>query len=278
MMKYFFTAIFLLITSELLFTAADERRLGKKTGLASSLLRSGGQHPFDKLTSTGGATRITDAPGDVAQWRKPGGLDQAFDDFVSLPGKPGKDVSKDNKIIFTKDMGALGKVTMREHSTEGSPTLELQRPNGDMLRQAYFLILLVTFAIHEVSQAASGWCYQCDSRNPRCGNKVDPSLSSHKVPCNGQCYTYSYKNVVYRGCSWEHGFMTRQSVSEPVYDKENVWLFCDTPLCNNDADRLKAEICDSVICPYLTFPAACKLNNIDTQCGRACGNPLCFSK
>ena len=130
MMRYFSTVIFLLITSELLFTAADEQSLGKKTGLVNSLLRSSSQHPFDKLTSTGGATRIIDAPGDVAQWRKPGGLNQAFDDFVSLPGKSGKDVSKDNKIIFTKDMGALGKVTMREHSTEGSPTLELQRPSG----------------------------------------------------------------------------------------------------------------------------------------------------
>jgi hypothetical protein len=85
-------------------------------------------HPFMQLTNKGGAKPMEGA--DFPQWTKPGGVDQAFDDFMSLPGKSAKDVSKDGKITFTKDMGQLGKATMRDHSTTGAPTLELQEASG----------------------------------------------------------------------------------------------------------------------------------------------------
>lgn len=45
-----------------------------------------------------------------------------------------------------------------------------------------------------LASAAAGWCYQCDSRNPRCGTYVDPALKADMIPCNGQCYTYMHKN------------------------------------------------------------------------------------
>ena len=99
-------------------------------GLINPLLRSSKAHPFDVLTSTGGAEKIGDGSSTLQQWKKPGGVDQAFDDFMTLPGKSAKDQSKDGKITFTKDMGALGKATMRDHSSGGSPTLELQEASG----------------------------------------------------------------------------------------------------------------------------------------------------
>ena len=36
--------------------------------------------------------------------------------------------------------------------------------------------------------------------------------------------------VLYRGCSWEHGYMTPQPANAPMYDRDAVWIFCDTPL------------------------------------------------
>jgi hypothetical protein len=33
-----------------------------------------------------------------------------------------------------------------------------------------------------------------------------------------------------RGCSWEYGFMTRQSTYTMVFDKDAMWIFCDTSL------------------------------------------------
>jgi hypothetical protein len=56
---------------------------------------------------------------------------------------------------------------------------------------------MIEILVHLVQTTPAGWCYQCNSENPLCGNKVDPSLKSHMTPCNGQCYTYSYKNGKY---------------------------------------------------------------------------------
>jgi hypothetical protein len=45
-----------------------------------------------------------------------------------------------------------------------------------------------------LASAAAGWCHQCNSRNPRCGINIDPSMKVDMTPCNGQCYTYMRKN------------------------------------------------------------------------------------
>jgi hypothetical protein len=75
-------------------------------------------------------------------------------------------------------------------------------------------------------------------------------MAYNKVPCNGQCYVrvkdncMSFKNstvvillffindfvVMYRGCSWEHGFMEPQVSLTPMFEREALWVFCDTPL------------------------------------------------
>jgi hypothetical protein len=36
--------------------------------------------------------------------------------------------------------------------------------------------------------------------------------------------------VYYRGCSWEHGFMTPQPTFVQIPDRGAIWMFCDTPL------------------------------------------------
>ncbi|CAM4831425.1 unnamed protein product [Rotaria magnacalcarata] len=97
-----------------------------------------------------------------------------------------------------------------------------------------FILSLLCYILHPTS-ASAGWCYQCDSRNPRCGMQIDQTIGIDKTPCNGQCYTYLRKNILYRGCSWEHGFMTAQTTFTAVYEKDGLWLFCDTPLCNSNA-------------------------------------------
>jgi hypothetical protein len=56
---------------------------------------------------------------------------------------------------------------------------------------------MIEILVHLVQTTPAGWCYQCNSKNPLCGNKVDPSQKSQMTPCNGQCYTYSYKNGKY---------------------------------------------------------------------------------
>lgn len=45
--------------------------------------------------------------------------------------------------------------------------------------------------------APAGWCYQCNSRNPRCGISIDRSAGIDMTPCNGQCYMYMHKNGKY---------------------------------------------------------------------------------
>ncbi|UJR26442.1 hypothetical protein I4U23_007772 [Adineta vaga] len=80
---------------------------------------------------------------------------------------------------------------------------------------------------------AAGWCYQCDSRNPNCQLTVDTvALAYNKVPCNGQCYTRIKGNQMFRGCSWEYGFMQRQLPYTLLYEQDAAWIFCDTALCN----------------------------------------------
>ncbi|CAF3941636.1 unnamed protein product [Rotaria sordida] len=87
------------------------------------------------------------------------------------------------------------------------------------------------------SLAAAGWCYECDSRNPSCQFNVDPvALAGHKTPCNGQCYIRVKGGVMSRGCSWEYGFMTKQVSYTPTFQQEAMWVFCDTSLCNENAN------------------------------------------
>jgi hypothetical protein len=74
-------------------------------------------------------------------------------------------------------------------------------------------------------------------------------MANNRVPCNGQCYvrvkdgcmfftkkaisvnsSVCFSVVMYRGCSWEYGFMTRQLAWTPIYDQGATWVFCDTSL------------------------------------------------
>ncbi|CAF3757777.1 unnamed protein product [Rotaria sp. Silwood1] len=85
--------------------------------------------------------------------------------------------------------------------------------------------------------AAAGWCYQCDSRNPSCQINVDAvALANTKTPCNGQCYIRVKSGLMYRGCSWEYGFMTPQVSFTPIFQHDAMWIFCDTSLCNGNAN------------------------------------------
>jgi len=80
--------------------------------------------------------------------------------------------------------------------------------------------------------AAAGYCYQCNSANPSCRMDVSVNLRVDGTPCNGQCYTRINRaagSAIYRGCSWEHGFMSRQQPNTIVLQGDSVWMFCDTP-------------------------------------------------
>jgi hypothetical protein len=83
-----------------------------------------------------------------------------------------------------------------------------------------------------LASAAAGYCYQCNSRNPLCGMDVNSTLKIDGTPCNGQCYTRLNRDdefTIYRGCSWEHGFMTPQRTNILILEGNSVWIFCDTP-------------------------------------------------
>ncbi|CAF1112352.1 unnamed protein product [Rotaria sordida] len=100
-----------------------------------------------------------------------------------------------------------------------------------------FIFLITWTCFIETTLAAAGWCYECDSRNPSCQFNVDPvALAGHKTPCNGQCYIRVKGGVMSRGCSWEYGFMTKQVSYTPTFQQEAMWVFCDTSLCNGNAN------------------------------------------
>ncbi len=78
---------------------------------------------------------------------------------------------------------------------------------------------------------SAGHCYQCNSRNPLCQVFVNATLKIDGTPCNGQCYTRLNRDdeyTIYRGCSWEHGFMNPQTRTSLVLQGNSVWMFCDT--------------------------------------------------
>ncbi|CAF3750579.1 unnamed protein product [Rotaria socialis] len=140
-------------------------------------------------------------------------------------------------------------------------------------------ILSLSVFINETS-ATAGYCYQCNSRNPKCGINVTADLKLDGTPCNGQCYTRLNRDdefTIYRGCSWEHGFMTEQRRNLLIIQGNSVWVFCDTPYCNFEATNLFTTVCYQPICDYLNFPEDCKLPNADVTCGRNCNNKLCNS-
>lgn len=60
---------------------------------------------------------------------------------------------------------------------------------------------------------------------------VPITLRIDGTPCNGQCYTRINRadNLVYRGCSWEYGFMNPQQPNSVILQGNSVWIFCDTP-------------------------------------------------
>ena len=79
---------------------------------------------------------------------------------------------------------------------------------------------------------SAGYCYQCNSRNPLCQIDVNATLKIDATPCNGQCYIRLNRDdefTIYRGCSWEHGFMTPQERNILVLEGNSVWVFCDEP-------------------------------------------------
>jgi hypothetical protein len=62
---------------------------------------------------------------------------------------------------------------------------------------------------------------------------VNATLRIDGTPCNGQCYTRINRDDeynLYRGCSWEHGFMNSQEPNSLVLEANSVWIFCNTPL------------------------------------------------
>jgi hypothetical protein len=61
---------------------------------------------------------------------------------------------------------------------------------------------------------------------------VNAALRIDATPCNGQCYTRLNRddgNTIYRGCSWEYGFMSVQPANTLILQGNSVWTFCDTP-------------------------------------------------
>lgn len=109
------------------------------------------------------------------------------------------------------------------------------------MTRVFTLIVVLCFLSIDLCQSAAGRCYQCNSRNSLCGATVNESLKLDSTPCNGQCYTRinrNDENTVYRGCSWEHGFMTAQRTNLLILDAGSVWIFCDTPYCNFESKAL----------------------------------------
>ncbi|UJR35421.1 hypothetical protein I4U23_028178 [Adineta vaga] len=141
-------------------------------------------------------------------------------------------------------------------------------------------ILFFFIFIDEIS-SVSGYCYQCNSRNPLCRIDVNVTLRRDGTPCNGQCYTRINRDdesTIYRGCSWEQGFMNLQKPNSLIIQGNSVWIFCNKPYCNYEATVLLNNVCYQPICSFLKFPEDCKLPNADVTCGRFCGNILCGSR
>jgi hypothetical protein len=85
--------------------------------------------------------------------------------------------------------------------------------------------------VSSLAWTSAGHCYQCNSRNPLCEIYVNATLKIDGTPCNGQCYTRLNRDdeyTIYRGCSWEHGFMNPQARNSLVLEGNSVWMFCDT--------------------------------------------------
>ncbi|CAF4555574.1 unnamed protein product [Rotaria sp. Silwood1] len=147
--------------------------------------------------------------------------------------------------------------------------------------QFFFIIFVLSvFVLINETSAAAGRCYQCNSRNPLCGVNVSATLKIDGTPCNGQCYTRLNRDdqfTLYRGCSWEHGFMNVQDKDLLILEGNSIWVFCDTSYCNFRATALLTTVCYQPICDYLDFPEDCKLPNADITCGRNCNNKLCNS-
>mgnify|MGYP006892785903 CR=1 FL=1 len=99
------------------------------------MLRSKRSSSFDELTN--GLEKMEEKGG-LQQWKKAGGENQAFDDFMSIDGKvePEEDKSANGKITFVKRLKDGSKVIMRDHSSQGYPTLELQHGDGNSKSKA----------------------------------------------------------------------------------------------------------------------------------------------
>ncbi|CAF4462725.1 unnamed protein product, partial [Adineta steineri] len=95
---------------------------------------------------------------------------------------------------------------------------------------------------------SAGRCYQCNSRNSLCGITANASLKIDGTPCNGQCYIRLNRDdqfTVYRGCSWEQGFMEPQERNILILKGNSVWMFCDdAPYCNVEASSLLTSMFD----------------------------------
>ncbi|CAF3598815.1 unnamed protein product [Adineta steineri] len=102
----------------------------------------------------------------------------------------------------------------------------------------YFFVFIITLAyLTQPILSAAGWCYQCDSRDPNCLISIDTvAMAYHKTPCNGQCYIRVKGSLMSRGCSWEYGYMQTQVSYRALFDQDAMWIFCDTALCNANAN------------------------------------------
>ncbi|UJR38839.1 hypothetical protein I4U23_031504 [Adineta vaga] len=86
-----------------------------------------------------------------------------------------------------------------------------------------------------------------------------------KTPCN----------AIYRGCSWEHGFMAPEPTDATIHEKAGIWRFCNTSLCNSDGSSIMRDMCYEESCSYFDFPQDCELYNLNMVCGKQCGNQMC---
>ncbi|CAF0852070.1 unnamed protein product [Adineta steineri] len=188
------------------------------------------------IQTRGGGGTCADNPARECSVKICQSIQQRIDTYkVNAPGCKGTDakpILKDKMVKIQKLLDARLEIKRvcfkKDTENEGGHPGEINKCE-DMLKECQRFIR---------ASAAAGRCYQCNSNNPRCGQQIDPSKKPDTTPCNGQCYTSIVKNTVYRGCSWEHGFMKEQVTEITVEEKNRLWSFCDTALCNSDANSI----------------------------------------
>ncbi|UJR24532.1 hypothetical protein I4U23_005907 [Adineta vaga] len=91
------------------------------------------------------------------------------------------------------DLGFLCLINVALRTSEINPFVGLIKqlendgatkdPTKNIWTTKVVTICLIIFFIVEVRSGSAGWCYQCNSNNPLCSNKVHPSLKNQMTPC-----------------------------------------------------------------------------------------------